>query len=83
MLKRACGHASPRWVSVSSVKDGVDGGALDEHRQSFLSKIAPAQHLCCLSVGVLVPHFLISTGQLHTCQGYTSMLPHSGNTSSL
>ena len=34
----------------------------------YLSKRAAAQHLCCLSVGVLVPCFLISTGQLHTYQ---------------
>jgi len=33
----------------------------------------------CLSVGVLAPCFTMNTGQLHTCQRYTSILPHSGN----
>ena len=42
LLKRECWHAAPQWVSVSSFKDGVDGAALDEHRQPFLAKRAPA-----------------------------------------
>ena len=42
LLKRECWHATPWWVNVSSFKDGVDGATLDEHRQPFLSKRAPA-----------------------------------------
>ena len=41
LLKRECWHVAPQWVNVSLFKDSVDGAALDEHRQPFLSKRAP------------------------------------------
>ena len=42
LLKKECWHAAPQWVNVNSFKDGVDGAALDEHRQPPLAKRAPA-----------------------------------------
>jgi len=70
---------APWWINVSSLKDDVDGAALDEHCQSFFVTENSSLAYVLSLIGVLALCLLTSTGWLHTCQGHTSMLPHSGN----
>ena len=61
---------APWWVNFSSLKDDVDGVALDEHRQSFfVTECSNLASVLSLSWSVGSVLILTSTGQLHTCQG--------------